>query len=106
MAAMKLEGETAAPPKVAGIRRWLSAKLRQELPAAIEIDADKPLTDYGLSSVTTIGVTADLEDWLGLELDPVIFFDYPTLAELADYLAAAAASSRSITAVGDPKVHR
>ncbi len=93
MAAMRLEGQTAAPG-VAEIRRWLSAKLRQELPAVTEVDADKPLADYKLKSVAAIGMTGDLEDWLDLELDPVIFFDYPTLAELADYLAAEVAIAR------------
>ncbi|MCP4655464.1 MAG: acyl carrier protein [bacterium] len=70
------------------IRRWLLVKLGQQLPGGAEIEEDRPLADYGLKSVVAIGVTGDLEDWLDLDLDPTVFFDHPTLGQLADLLAA------------------
>ena len=73
-------------PTPAEIRRWLLAKLQEELESATPVDARRPLTDYGLESQVAIGVTGDLEDWLDLELDPTIFFDYPSIEELADHL--------------------
>jgi acyl carrier protein len=34
-----------------------------------------------------IGLTGDLEDWLGTRLDPTLLYDYPTVAALAKHLA-------------------
>ena len=68
------------------IRAWLLDKLRRELHADGPLDGSCPLADYGLESRSAIGVTADLEDWLGVELDPTMFFDYPTIDELARFL--------------------
>lgn len=68
------------------IRSWLLAKLGDELHADAPLDSACPLADYGLESRSAIGVTADLEDWLGVELDPTMFFDYPTIDELARFL--------------------
>lgn len=68
------------------IRSWLLDKLAHELHAEAPLDSACPLADYGLESRSAIGVTADLEDWLGVELDPTMFFDYPTIDELARFL--------------------
>jgi acyl carrier protein len=70
----------------ADIRTWLLGKLRQELDSGEVLDPTRPLADYGLDSMSAISVTADLEDWLEVELDPTMFFDNPTIDELARFL--------------------
>lgn len=69
------------------IRDWLRQAVQRELDVGTTLEDDRPLADYGVESVTVIGLTGDLEDWLGLELDPTMFFDHPTLDALAAYLA-------------------
>lgn len=81
---MTVDNERTA--SVAEIRRWLLERLRSELDAETEIDPGRALADYGLQSVIAIQVTGELEDRLGLELDPTIFFDYPTVDQLATFL--------------------
>ena len=42
---------------------------------------------YGLASSAAVGLTGDLEDWLGKEIDPTILYDYPTIETLAAHLS-------------------
>jgi acyl carrier protein len=48
-----------------------------------EIDLSVPFDDYGLDSSMAVALIADLEDWLGRELDRTLIYDYPTLEKLA-----------------------
>lgn len=52
-----------------------------------DANAEKPFADYGLDSLTAVELSGELEDWSGLELDPVIAWNHPTAASLADHLA-------------------
>ena len=70
------------------IQAWLINKLAEQL--AIEpanIDIAEPFASYGLESVDMVGLSGDLELWLGRELAPTLLYDYPTIASLACYLA-------------------
>jgi acyl carrier protein len=70
------------------IQNWLIAYLSQELNLdKSEVDITVPFDRYGLDSATAVGMTSDLEDWLNCTLDPAIVYDYPTIQELARYLA-------------------
>jgi acyl carrier protein len=46
--------------------------------------------EYGLDSLTAVELSQELEDWLHVDLTPVIAWNYPTPATLAKYLATAA----------------
>lgn len=52
-----------------------------------EIDADGNLSDLGLDSLMVMDVLADLQRALGLPLYPKDFYDHPTPAGFAAYLA-------------------
>ncbi len=54
---------------------------------AEEVEMNLPFDRYGLDSSAAVGMTGDMEDWLGLELDPTLLYDYPTIAALAQHLA-------------------
>ena len=69
------------------IARWLSeylAFLLEEKPEAI--DAQLTFDRYGIDSATAVSLVADLEDWMHLELDPTIIYEYPTVRELSEFL--------------------
>lgn len=51
-----------------------------------DIDTTIPFDRYGLDSSAAVGLTGDLEDWLGLEIDPTLLYDYPTIESLAEHL--------------------
>jgi acyl carrier protein len=53
-----------------------------------EVDVDKAFDGFGLDSVTAVGMTGALEDWLGKRVDPMVVYQHPTIAKLAAALAA------------------
>lgn len=56
-----------------------------ELEAAA-IRPDVRLTRYGLDSVHLMILCGEIEDWLGVELEPATVLESPTIAGLAGYL--------------------
>jgi acyl carrier protein len=70
------------------IERWLVERVGDltGVPAA-EIDPAAPLARHGLDSVAAITVIADLEKWLGYRFRENPLEQYPTIADLARFLA-------------------
>ena len=67
---------------------WISDWVANELGlAGEEIDGDRSLLEYSLSSVSATILVGDLEDRLGLELPPTLVWDHPTVNGLAEHLA-------------------
>ncbi len=95
----QVEDRTTFKPLTQGdIEAWLCQQLshRLRLPPH-QIDVSKPLATYGLDSAVAITVTGELEQWLGCDLDPAfLFWEYPTVKELAEYLVGQATYSDSI----------
>lgn len=71
----------------AAIENWLQAAVAKALEKPVSsIAKDVPLSEMGVDSVEAVALTGDLEDWSGLEVDPTLVFDYPTIAALASHL--------------------
>lgn len=56
--------------------------------AAAALGGDEPLMSAGLTSTLAVQLTQQLEERLGAELPGTLVFDYPSLNEMAAYLAA------------------
>jgi acyl carrier protein len=70
------------------IKTWLINSISNYLEIkSDEIDPSIPFESYGVNSSTAVILSGDLQEWLGCSLDPMIFFDYPTVEALADYLS-------------------
>lgn len=70
------------------IAKWLANYLAhslQTLPS--HIDRNKAFASYGLDSAVAVSMTSDLSEWLGLELEAILLWEYPTIAEVSNYLA-------------------
>lgn len=70
------------------IQDWLAsylAKLLEMEPS--KVDVTIPFNRYGLDSSAAVGMTGDLEEWLGYELDPTLIYDYPTIEALVDHIS-------------------
>ncbi|MGK7884103.1 MAG: acyl carrier protein [Crocosphaera sp.] len=74
---------------VTKIRTWLIKQVAQTLNIhSDEVDEGIPFERYGLESADIVAIMADLEDWLGCEIDdPTLMYEYPTIAELSEHLA-------------------
>ncbi|MBO2453283.1 acyl carrier protein [Actinomadura barringtoniae] len=68
------------------IETWMADFLadRLGLPAA-EVDRHALMTDYGMDSVTAISMLEELTAVVGLEIDPDVIWDFPTISALAGY---------------------
>jgi acyl carrier protein len=70
------------------IRGWLIAKLSEwSAIDAGKISIQESFASYGLSSVAALSLAGDLQEWLGIELSPILVYDYPTIESLACHLA-------------------
>ena len=83
-----MEINNSEPRTVKEIKNWCVSYIAEILEVASnEIDTTVPFDRYGLDSSAAITLTGDLEEWSGLELDPTLMYDYPTIDTLAEYLA-------------------
>jgi acyl carrier protein len=70
------------------IENWLVSQLANQLSLdAKTINVTEPLTRYGLDSIDAVTMVGDLEEWLDLELPSTLFWDHPTIAKSAQFLA-------------------
>jgi acyl carrier protein len=70
------------------VQEWFLAYLAEALQVAPDcIDVKAPFEVLGLDSVTAVGMSGDLEAWLGFSVDPMSVFDYPTIESLSNHLA-------------------
>jgi acyl carrier protein len=72
------------------IETWMISYIAE----VIEVDPSKvdvkvPFDRYGLDSSVAIALTNELEEWLKIELDPTLLYDYPTIDALAQHLTKA-----------------
>ncbi|QSJ17339.1 AMP-binding protein [Nostoc sp. UHCC 0702] len=69
------------------IATWLVSHLASSLKVSPdEIDIQEPFAAYGLDSSVAVSMTGELAQWLGCELEPTLFWEYPNIEILADYL--------------------
>ncbi len=76
------------------IQDWLRSRVAHYLKIdPHQVALEEPLASYGLESAVVVTVTAELEELLGYELDPAfLFWEYPTIQEMAIYLSTNAVS--------------
>jgi acyl carrier protein len=85
-------------PSESAIREWCVKYLARtlDLPDGA-MDPDVNFARLGLDSANSVYLIVELEEWLGIELTPDLVFEYPTIAELARYLAGHPAGDSSIS---------
>ena len=67
---------------------WLTLRFADWLEvAAQDLDPRRPISSYGLDSISAVTLSVQLEDELGIELDSAVLWDRPTLESLAEHLA-------------------
>lgn len=67
-----------------GIRRFLVDRIASRCHLRVEqVDPDRPLEEFGLSSRDAVATAGELAELLGRELDPTLVWEYPTVNRLA-----------------------
>ncbi|MFG1677331.1 acyl carrier protein [Micromonospora sp. NPDC049282] len=70
------------------LRPWLRDRVADFInrdPATIDTAA--PLADLGLDSVYALALCGEIEDHLGVPLEPTIVWDHPSIDALTEYLS-------------------
>lgn len=66
------------------VQAWLSSRITSYgKRAELGFDPDMDFAEIGLDSVYALTLCGDIEDQYGLEVDPEIMWDYPTIRTLA-----------------------
>lgn len=77
-------------PTEEAIQQWLVQQLSRRLKIAPgDIGLREPFARFGLDSIGAVGLSGELETWLGRRLDPTLAYDYPSVAALAAHLTGA-----------------
>jgi acyl-CoA synthetase (AMP-forming)/AMP-acid ligase II/acyl carrier protein len=72
------------------IEAYLSQKVSSDLAISPhDVDVNRPFSSFGLDSLRAMTLLADIESWLGRRLSPTLFWNYPTISDLAAHLAEA-----------------
>ncbi len=50
------------------------------------IHVNEPLSNYGLNSIQAVTLVGEIDDWLNVEFEPTLAWDYPTIESLANYI--------------------
>ncbi len=66
------------------IRRWLVRRLADHLRCdEAGVDASRSFSAFGLDSVTMVGISGELQVWLGRAVPPTLLYDAPNIDALA-----------------------
>ena len=69
------------------IQSWLTTQLATQAGLdPSEITPHKDCAEYGLDSMSSVLITGDLEEWLGVPLPPTLLWDYPSIAATSRYI--------------------
>lgn len=80
--------QSGTPRDAEEIQDWIIDYLARETNTQPEkIDPTATFDSFALDSATAIGMTGDLENWLGKRIDPTIVYDYPTIEQFSAHLA-------------------
>jgi len=80
------------------IARWLTQSISSitDVPPG-EVSETAPFTSLGLDSAAAVSLTGELEDWLGIRLDPTLLYDFTTIKDLSAHLAGQLAEKATVT---------
>ena len=83
--------QAAAPavPDAEAVKQWLIAYIADMLEfERSEVNPKLPLGRYGLDSTAAVGLTGDLGNWLGCDIDPQVLYEHKSIDALAAFVTA------------------
>ncbi|MEM7591788.1 MAG: acyl carrier protein [Cyanobacteria bacterium P01_A01_bin.83] len=76
------------------IQDWLAVHIAEQLGVdEAEIELDVPFDSFGLDSVQTMSIANLGKEQLGLQLSPLVIWNYPNIESLSRYIARELAAS-------------
>lgn len=76
------------PESLADIQMWLTEQLAKRIKISLnQVRPDQSFVDIGIDSITAVRLVGEIEDWLQIELEPTLLYEYSTVNTLSAYLA-------------------
>lgn len=69
------------------IAAFVTARLLERVEGLDSIDPDADLMELGVKSIDAVLVSGEIEDHYGVEVDPVLLFEYRTVSRVALWVA-------------------
>jgi acyl carrier protein len=86
------------------LRPWLAGRVAAYVQVPVhQILTHVPLAEYGLNSVYALTLTGDIEDHLGLVIDPTMMWDHPTIDAITDALLRELGAFAGARAASEPR---
>ena len=74
-------------PSRSELEHWIVAALADALEVeTTAVSHDAPFTEMGIDSLKAFSLTGDLSEWTDLELPATLFWDYPDVNALVEFL--------------------
>jgi acyl carrier protein len=85
-----------ATPSLDELRTWLTQRVGEYLDGTVaHIRTDVALVEYGLDSMYALIMCGEIEDHLGLTVEPTLAWDYDTIDAVAGFLTRELAGGRA-----------
>ncbi len=82
-----IEMTTVKQVEQSEVLAWLKLKFATWLEVPVEeFDPTRPISRYGLDSISAVSLSVELEEELDMELDTAVLWDRPTLENLSEHL--------------------
>lgn len=70
-----------------GLTAWLRTRLAKRLGGDVEaVDLHAPFSAHGLDSAALVGLSGELQEYLGREVPPMLLYDFPSVSRLVAHL--------------------
>ena len=74
--------------QLASIQEWITNWISKHLKVSVSsILASQSFAEHGMDSITAVEFAQDLASWLNRPVEPTVVWNYPTIGNLAQYLA-------------------
>lgn len=70
------------------LQEWIAGWIAEKLGVPVaQVGLSSPFSEFGLDSLAAVELSGRLEKLLGCEVSPSAAWEYPTIAELSQFLA-------------------
>jgi acyl carrier protein len=70
------------------IEEWLKERIAGKLQVPPDsIDVDTTFDRYSFNSLVAVDLSSELGAWLSIDISPLAFYEYPSVALLAEHLS-------------------
>lgn len=81
---------------------WLVVRLAAVLRMNSKLmDRDELFANFGLDSSVAIAITGELQDWLNIQIDPTVFWEYPSINQMSDHLFAILSKAKGMESIAN-----